>query len=132
MLGITTSKHIAKTNDITKLINRGINLSPLIYVAVKNNTFEAINITVIIKVIPLESRRNDRDKGEEGVNSRSQVIMISWLLMNVYSKTGINRIMVVIRKNPALIGCQIVLIRQGEIIPTEWAETILLCVLPKN
>lgn len=82
MLGRITNKHIAITNEITNPIKRGINLSPIIYVFAKNKTFDAINITVIINVTPVESKRKEIFNGLDANLSNLQVKIINLLEKN--------------------------------------------------
>lgn len=116
-MGKTTSRHIASTNEITSLMKRGINKSLLIYVAAKNITFEAINKTVHINKSPFISRRNERERGEEGEIKISHVIIINLFVKNMYINKGSIRIIIINNINPVFTGCQIVLIKQGVKVP---------------
>ena len=108
IFGKITRRHIANTKDTTSAINRFINLSPAIYVAEKNITLEAINITVTMRVSPVVSNRKERDKGWGLSVNRSHVKIISLLEKSKNKSNGRAIITITIKQIPIIKGCHII------------------------
>lgn len=93
---------------------------------------EAINKTVIIKVIPKISSIMDKDIGREGDNKISQVSRIVVLEKNRNIKVGNKIIREDIKKIPAFNGCHItVCVKQRgnspQDEPKSYCFAVLLC-----